>query len=131
MLGPMRALLCLLALAAPAALPAQEWRQARDVEVRMSNFDFTPGTIQLRAGEPVRLRIVNVSPTPHSFAAGAFFGRARVRGRDARLVADGKIVVPANDVREVVLVPAPGRYRARSGNFITRLLGMSSEIVVQ
>ena len=126
-----RLLACLLlALAAPA-LAAPEWRQARDLEVRLSNYDMQPATITLRAGEPVRLRLVNVSPTAHSFNADAFFARAQLRGRERRLVSGGKVIVPANDVREVMLVPAPGRYRARSGNLLTRLLGMSSEIVVQ
>lgn len=131
MLPTMRTLLALLALALPAALPAQEWRQAHDVEVRISNFDFSPATISLRAGEPVRLRLVNVSPSTHSFAADDFFSRAQLRPRDARGVQDGKVIVPPGDVRELVLVPAPGRYRARSGNLLTRLLGMSSLIVVE
>jgi plastocyanin len=120
----------LFALPVPA-LAAAEWRQAREVEVRMSNFDFAPASIELRAGEPVRLRLVNTSPMTHSFHAEAFFGRAQLRSRDAEMVADGKIVVPPNDVREVVLVPAAGDYRARAGNLLTRLLGMSSRIVVQ
>lgn len=132
MIRSMRASLLpiLLACAAPAPA-APEWRQARDVELRISNFDFAPGTIRLRSGEPVRLRLVNVSPTAHSVDADAFFARAQVRTRDGRAVQSGKVIVPANDVRELVLVPAPGRYRARSGNFVTRLLGMSSEIIVE
>lgn len=132
MVRAMRAMLLpvLLAFAGPA-WAAPEWRQARDVEVRMSNYDFAPSTIRLRSGEPVRLRLVNVSPVTHSFDADAFFARAQLRSRDAQAVRSGKIVVPGNDVREVLLVPAPGRYRARSGNFLTRLLGMSSEIIVE
>lgn len=132
MVGSMRALLlpALLALASSASA-APEWRQARDVEVRLSNFDFAPAAIRLRAGEPVRLRLVNTSPTTHSFDADAFFARARLRARDDHALRSGKVIVPGNDVREVVLVPAPGRYRARSGNLVTRLLGMSSEIIVE
>jgi hypothetical protein len=138
MLGPhifrsrpmLRLLVCFLLLATPA-LAAQEWRQARDLEVRLSNFDMQPATITLQAGQPVRLRLVNVSPAAHSFSADDFFARAQLRGRERRLVSGGKVLVPANDVRELVLIPAPGRYRARTGNLLTRLLGMSSEIVVQ
>ena len=132
MVRAMRALLLPVLLFLPVpALAAPEWRQARDVELRISNFDFTPAAINLRAGEPIRLRLVNISPTTHSFDADAFFARAQLRSREARIVADGKVVVPANDVREILLVPAPGRYRARSGNLITRLLGMSSQIIVE
>jgi hypothetical protein len=33
--------------------------------------------------------------------------------------------------REILLVPAPGRYTVRSGNLLYRLMGMSAEIVVE
>lgn len=127
-----RLLACLLlALPLPAAAAAPEWRQASDYELRLSSYDIEPGTIRLKAGEPVRLRLVNVSPATHSFVAKDFFARAQLRSREARGIRGGKVIVPANDVREIVLVPAPGRYRARSGSIWKRLLGMSSEIVVE
>jgi uncharacterized cupredoxin-like copper-binding protein len=125
------ALPLLLAFAAAPAAAAPDWRQSRDVEIRLSNTDMEPGRIQLKAGEPVRLRLVNISETGHSFSAAEFLSRARLRGRDKRLVAGGSIDVPAGAVRELVLVPAAGRYRARCGNFLHRILGMSSEIVVE
>lgn len=117
-------------LAAPAA-GAPEWRQARDFEVRLSNFDIEPAAMTLRAGEPVRLRLVNVSQAEHSFSASEFFRAAEIRGRDAQAISRGSIIVPAGDVREVVLVPAPGRYRARCSNLLHWILGMRSEIVVE
>nr|WP_295373022.1 cupredoxin domain-containing protein [uncultured Sphingosinicella sp.] len=125
-----RLLIPALLIASPAAA-APDWRQSRDFEVRLSNNDIEPQRIQLRAGEPVRLRIVNIDQTGHSFSAGAFLSRAQVRNRDKRWISGGSIAVPAGDVREVVLVPAPGRYRARCGNLVHRILGMSSEIVVE
>ena len=123
--------LCLVLFGATPATAAPEWRQARDYEVRLSSFDIDPQVIRFRAGEPVRLRLVNVSGQTHSFDAGAFFERAQVRQREARSVQGGKVVVPPNDVREVLLVPAPGRYSARSGSLFNRLMGMSSQIIVE
>jgi uncharacterized cupredoxin-like copper-binding protein len=121
----------LLALTAAPAGGAPEWRQSRDYEVRLSSFDIEPGTMRFKAGEPVRLRLVNVSQGDHSFSADDFFRAAQIRGRDARALSDGGITVPAGDVREVVLVPAPGRYGARCGNFLHWILGMRSEIIVE
>lgn len=121
----------LLLLAAAPAGGAPEWRQSRDFEVRLSSFDIEPGTMRLRAGEPLRLRLVNVSQGDHSFSAGEFFERAQIRNRDRQALSDGSITVRANDVREVVLVPAAGRYSARCGNFIHWILGMRSEIIVE
>ena len=126
----MSLLLAALILAAPAA-SAPEWRQSREVEVRLSSFDIDPGTMRLKAGEPVRLRLVNTSQSSHSFSAPDFFRAAQVRSRDQRRVTDGSIDVPAGDAREVVLVPAAGRYRARCSNVLHWILGMRSEIIVE
>lgn len=121
----------LLILATAPAAAAPDWRRSRDYEVRLSNMDIEPQRMQFKAGEPVRLRLVNISETSHSFSAGAFFSRAQLRNRDKKLVSGGSVNVPAGDVREIVLVPAAGRYRARCGNLVHRMLGMSSEIVVE
>jgi plastocyanin len=121
----------LLALAVAPAAAAAEWRQARDVEVRLSNFDIEPGAIRLKAGEPVRLRFVNTSQSDHSFSADEFFAAGQLRRRDTKVVRGGGVNVRAGDVREVLLVPAAGRYRARCGNILHRILGMSSEIIVE
>ena len=126
----MSLLLVALILAAPGA-SAPEWRQSREVEVRLSSFDIDPGTMRLKAGEPVRLRLVNTSQSSHSFSAPDFFRAAQVRSRDQRRVTDGSIDVPAGDAREVALVPAAGRYRARCSNVLHWILGMRSEIIVE
>ena len=43
------------------------------ITVRLSNFAFGPEDLRLKAGAPVRLRIVNDSDTGHNFSAPAFF----------------------------------------------------------
>ena len=123
------AALALAALAAPA--PAQEWRVAREYEVLLTSFDVQPDEIRLKAGEAVRLRLVNTSNQGHSFKAEGFFKGARMRKRDAGMVKGGQIEVPPLSTREVVLVPAAGRYRASSGNVLHRLMGMSGTIIVE
>lgn len=127
----MRFALPLLALvaAAPAA-NAQEWRQAREVDIRLSNFDIDPGTIALKAGEPVKLRLINNGPGNYVIEGEDFFAAARVRRRDARWVSGGSVFIPSGETREVALVPARGRYSLRSANIFYRILGMRSEIAV-
>jgi FtsP/CotA-like multicopper oxidase with cupredoxin domain len=129
---PMRRYLALIALslaAAPAA--AQDWRQAREYEVIVSSYDIAPSQIRLDARRPVRLRLINQSGQSHILRAPGFFGAARVRRRDQGAVADGRVTVGPGETRELLLVPAPGRYTLRSGNFLYRMLGMSGEIVVE
>jgi hypothetical protein len=119
----------LLFAAAPAA--AQEWRMAPEYDVQLSTWDIAPEEIRLKANEPVRLRFVNNSNRKLSFAAGDFFSSAVLRKRDGELVGGGSLDVPPLSTRTVVLVPKAGRYKARGGNFVQRLLGMSGRIIVE
>ncbi len=121
----------ILALLPAPALAAPEWRQARDYEVRLSSFDIEPRTMRLRAGEPLRLRLVNISEQPHSFDADGFFAAAQLRPREAKAVRGGKVTVPPGSVREILLVPRAGRYSAHSGSLFNRVLGMTSRIIVE
>lgn len=125
----LRLLLCLFLLTAPAA--AQEWRPSREYDVLLSSFDIQPQTIELKAGETVRLRLINNSKAAHSFSAGEFFSKSQVRPRDRKLAQGGRIDVGPGQTRELVLVPAAGRYSARCANLVHRLMGMSARIVVQ
>lgn len=120
-----------LLLATPAAAQEPEWRAAAEYDVLVSPFDYEPETIRLEAGRPVKLRFVNQGRGTYSFAAPGFFAAARLRSGDAEHVAGGKLVLAPGERRTIALVPAPGRYRARSGNLVHRLLGMSAEIIVE
>jgi uncharacterized cupredoxin-like copper-binding protein len=120
----------LLSLAAPAQA-APDWRPAREYEVLLSSFDIQPQSIALKAGEPVRLRLINNSSISHSFSAKEFFSSGEVRPRDKKLISGGKIDVAPGNTREVLIVPKAGRYSARCANLFHRVLGMSARIVVE
>lgn len=124
-------LLCAFLLAAPAAAQEPEWRTAPEFDVLMRPWAFEPAPLRLPAGRPVKLRFVNQGQATFSFSAGDFFRTARVRRRDAEAVNDGSIRLAPGERRTIALVPAPGRYRARSGNLVHRLLGMSVQIIVE
>ena len=129
----MRLLLALFALllAAPSHPREPEWRIAPEHDVLLQPFDFEPETIRLPANRPVKLRFVNQGQGTYSFAAGDFFRSARLRARDSDVAASGHVRLAPGERRTIALVPAPGRYRARSVNLIHRLLGMSATIIVE
>ena len=129
----MRLLLALVALliAAPTAAQEPEWRTAREYEILLRPWDYDPPVIRLEAGRPVKLRFLNQGQATFSFSAPAFFRSARVRSQDAGAVNDGHLRLAPGEARTIALVPARGHYRARSGNLIHRLLGMSASIVVE
>ena len=124
-------LIAALLLAAPAAAQQPEWRTAREYEVLLQPWAYAPDPIRLEAGRPVKLRFLNQGQATFSFSARAFFFAARVRSNDAEAVTDGSIQLAPGEARTIALVPSRGTYRARSGNLIHRLLGMSARIVVE
>ena len=121
----MRALL-LASLLLPVAALAQD--APAQVEVRLSNFDFTPSTIRLAAGRPVILHLVNSGDGGHNFAAPEFFAAAReVSGPVER----GRVEVAGGQSADIRLTPARGTYRLRCTHTLHTAFGMSGEIVVE
>src|SRR5688500_12162637 len=124
----MRALLLVfLMAAAPVSAPAQN--ATATVEVRLSNFDYSPREIRLRAGEPVVLRLINASGGGHDSSAPDFFAAARIEPGQ-RVVRGGKIEVPSRQAVSVRLVPARGSYRLRCTHMLHSAFGMRGRIVV-
>jgi uncharacterized cupredoxin-like copper-binding protein len=122
----MRAIRFAFLLALPAAAAAQP--PARTVEVRLSNFDFTPQAIRLRAGERIVLHLVNGAGGGHNFAAPEFFAAAsHVSGP----VNEGKVEVAGHRSADVALTPARGHYRLRCTHTLHATFGMTGEIVVE
>ena len=122
----MRALAILSLLALPAVTAAQP--AAQSVEIDLSNFDFTPSTIRLRAGEPVVLHLVNTAHGGHNFAAPEFFAAASgVSGP----VTDGKVELHGEQSADVHVTPARGHYHLRCTHTMHTAFGMSGEIEVE
>lgn len=119
----------------PEAAATADWTRAEAMEVALDEYNFRPGRLALREGQPYLLRLVNRGARPHDFTAPAFFQAAALRHPDpvtAELRAKGGSVdVPAGASRDVALVPL------RSGSFplecrkpLHELFGMEGEITV-
>lgn len=111
------------------AMPASARQAVRTVEVDLASFSFTPSAIQLRAGEPVVLKLVNTGRGGHNFSAPEFFAAARLASGQA--VAEGTVEVPSRGTVEVRLTPARGRYSLRCTHTLHTAFGMRGEIVVE
>jgi len=119
-----RLLLPFCVLAVPAAAQAQ----AQTVEIRLSNFDFTPSTIRLRAGQPVVLHLVNSAHGGHNFAAPEFF---RAASGVSGPVSGGKVELHGNQSVDVHVTPARGHYHLRCTHTMHTAFGMSGSIEVE
>jgi len=122
----------LLVLAGPASAQREpEWRIAVEVDVLLHPYRYEPREIRLVAGRPIKLRFVNNGRANLSFSAPAFFRAAQIRRRDARGLSGGGFRLAPGERRTIALVPAPGRYSARSAFLLHRLRGMTATIVVE
>ena len=119
-----------LALAAPAVAQAPpDWSRAASVEVVLKSFSFTPQTLRLRAGVPVRLTLRDVKGG-HNFAAPAFFAAARIAPGDAGKVVKGKVELRGGESAVIRLIPAAGVYKLSCTHFLHSGFGMKGTIVV-
>jgi plastocyanin len=120
-------LIAALSLAVAAAAPAQP----AVVAVELSNFSFSPASVQLRAGVPATLQLHNASGGGHNFSAPGFFAAARLDPRSAALVRNGRVEVPADGTVKLALVPAAGRYKLRCTHTLHSAFGMKGFILVR
>ena len=109
---------------------AQATAGTAEQRVELSNFDFTPRELHMRAGQPTTLVLSNTASGGHDFAAPEFFAAARLDPADAGLVEDGEVEVPGKSTRTVHLVPAAGTYKLTCTHTFHAAFGMKGTIVV-
>jgi uncharacterized cupredoxin-like copper-binding protein len=113
-----------------AADATVDWTSAKTVTVGLSDFEFTPDQLTLRAGQPVRLILSNTGSGKHDFSAPAFFAAAAFRPGGTPPIA-GKVSLAGNQKVEVDLVPGtPGQYPLDCTEFLHDMLGMTGQITV-
>ncbi len=120
----------LVAVPGPPRAIAQPATAGQTVTVTLSNFAFEPEHLRLKAGVPVRLRLVNDSSGAHDFSAPAFFAASSFPpGTPAPK--DGDVDVAGHDTVEINLIPrTAGTYRLKCTHFLHGLFGMHGSIEV-
>jgi uncharacterized cupredoxin-like copper-binding protein len=102
------------------------------IHVDMSNYEFTPSTLQLRANSPYRLKLRNTSHGGHSFSARQLFAVANVAPADRSKIEDGEVEVDGGQTVDVSFsIPTPGTYRFHCTHFLHSAFGMTGEAVVR
>jgi plastocyanin len=128
---PPLALWLLFALApASAASAPVDFSRAEQVHISLSSFQIAPGTLHLKAGQPVILTITNDGAGGHDLTAAAFFAAAAIRRGDAQFIDQGVIRVRGVEKVVIAFVPAAGRYPMKCSHAFHKRLGMSGIIDV-
>jgi plastocyanin len=125
-----------IALAALSSAPSKHERttvlvnDAETVTVQLSNFAFEPAYLRLKAGVPVRLRLINDSNGGHDFSAPAFFAASSFPPGTAA-PPNGEVAVGSHKTVDITIVPrVPGAYRLECTHFLHSLFGMHGTIEV-
>lgn len=131
----MKAILAFVALAAGSAVPllaqAVDYSRAQAVEVDLSSFKFTPAKVELRAGQPQLLTLINTSSGGHNFAAREFFAAADIAPQDAGRIKKGAVEVGKGETVVIRLMPRAGQYDLKCSHFGHSTFGMTGVIVVR
>ncbi len=113
-----------------AADASVDWSHAKPVTVTLSDFEFTPDHLTLRAGQPVRLMLSNTGSGKHDFSAPGFFAASAFKMGGTPPLA-GKVSLAGNQKAEIDLVPeTPGQYPLDCTEFLHDMLGMTGQITV-
>ncbi|HEX3673761.1 MAG TPA: cupredoxin domain-containing protein [Rhizomicrobium sp.] len=124
-------------LAATAALlaasPSFAQIAPQQVTVSLTNFAFTPDTLNLKANTAYRLHLTNDGTSGHNFTAKEFFASSTIAPADASKVdKDGEVEVPKGTSVDVTVTPAKaGSYDLTCTHFLHTTFGMKGQIVVQ
>ena len=119
---------------APSSGTAQQTTApTHDIEtitVRLSSFAFDPSHIRLKAGVPIRLRLVNESGGGHDFSAPAFFASSTLLPGSS-VPPNGDVAVRSHQTVEVAVVPrTPGTYHLECTHFLHSFFGMHGTVEV-
>lgn len=115
---------------APQLASGTDFSQADSLEVKLTNFDFSPSTLQLHSGKPYALKLVNTGSAGHDFTAPEFFAAGRVAPGDAAMIAKGQVSLEPGQTATIHIIPALGRYNLVCTHFGHAVLGMKGRIVV-
>ena len=115
----------------PVAGALTDFTGAETAEVKLASFSFTPAELNLQAGRPYILKVINTASGGHDFSAPQFFAAATIAPQDAARIAGGKIKLHSGETALIHLVPAAGKFKLVCTHFGHAFMGMTGKIIVR
>jgi uncharacterized cupredoxin-like copper-binding protein len=114
-----------------AAVASAQTAAPTVIAVQLSEYRFTPETIELNRGQSYVLRLTNSGKHGHDLKAKAFLQAVSLAADSAAKVKDGAIEVDPGETTDVALTPtAAGSYEMHCDHPLHATLGMKGQIVV-
>jgi plastocyanin len=102
------------------------------INISLTNYAFTPSTINLKAGTTYRIHFTNDGSKGHNFSAPEFFAGSQVARADAGKIDDGSVELDSGEAVDITVTPnRAGSYRLDCTHFMHSMLGMHGKIIVQ
>jgi uncharacterized cupredoxin-like copper-binding protein len=109
---------------------AVDWSKAKNVEIRMIEYEFVPSHLMLRQGQPYRLHLVNAGKEGHDFTAPDFLRSALIKNTSTFDESGSSIFLQPNETADIYLVAQkPGLFAPRCADH--DWAGMTATIVVE
>jgi uncharacterized cupredoxin-like copper-binding protein len=122
------ALAAALAAGAAGAQPAAP----TVIPVELSEYSYSPMTIELKQGQPYVLHLTNSGGKGHDLSAKAFFQTVSLAPGSAALVRKGQVEVAEGESADVAFTPQKaGAYEMHCTHPLHAMLGMKGKIVVR
>ena len=105
---------------------------ATPISISLTDYAFTPGTLDLKAGTTYQLHFVNSGSKDHNFSAPEFFSAAQIAPDDQAKVTKGQVGLGAGQTVDITVTPGgAGTFAVECTHFMHKMMGMHGNIVVQ
>ena len=102
------------------------------INISLTNYAFTPSTINLKAGTIYRIHFTNDGSKGHNFNAPEFFAGSQVARADAGKIDEGSVELDSGEAVDITVTPnRAGTYALDCTHFLHSMLGMHGKIIVQ
>ena len=102
------------------------------VTITLTDYAFTPGTLDLKAGTAYQLHFVNSGSKDHDFSAPDFFAASQIAPDDQTKVAKGIVELGNGKTVDITVTPVmAGTFAVECTHFMHKMMGMHGNIVVQ
>jgi len=121
-----------LLLVPPGAMGGAMAEAATPISIALTDYAFTPGMLDLKAGTIYQLHFVNSGSKDHNFSAPEFFAAAQIAADDQAKLSKGIVELGGGKSVDITVTPGQaGTYPVECTHFMHKMMGMRGNIVVQ
>jgi plastocyanin len=102
------------------------------ISITLTNYAFTPSTLDLKAGVTYHMHFINAGSKDHNFDAPEFFAAAKIAPEDEAKVEKGLVALDGGQSVDITVTPDyPGTFPVECTHFMHKMMGMRGNITVQ